>query len=305
MAGDSVWLSVTGRPSDPWVSAIGLAYDMDVGLRGWVGVLRRDAVVNDGAVSLRLAAGRWRQEAEAAMQWTPVRSLGVTPVLSVAGAHEDVRVFTETGIELPAVGTGDLTGLVGVERDLGAGWTARLGATYSWWADTSAVVSSAPGIAARVTRRTGASGAAARADVVWNAEYSRAALEAAWPVAVGRLRVTPGVRYGWGRRLPPQYRFPLGGADGFPGLQFGEVRGEHEALVRLTASVPVMGPLSVIAEAASGIADMGGDVFPAGEWRLGARIGLAVDVPFVPLQIAYGRSTGSRSALLLRVGRWF
>ncbi len=304
-SGDSVSLSVTTHPSDPWISALGLAYDADLGIRGWVGTVGRGAFGGAGALSLRAAAGRWRQEGEIGYRLAQQLRGRMTPVLQLAGAHEDLREFTATGFMLPSLDTWELTGLLGVERDVGWGWIARLGATYALWSDSDGGPSAAPGLAARVMRVSDVHGAAGRADVALNAAYVRLALDIVWPVAIGGLRIAPGVRYGWGRRLPPQYQFPLGGSEGFPGLQLGEFRGDRETLVRLDLSYRLVGPVRLTAEGASGLAGMGGDAFPHGSWRWGARLGLALTTPFGPVRIAYGRSTGDRSALFLRVGGWF
>ena len=302
---DSVQLFVAPRPSDPWLSAVGLAFDSDLGVRGWIGIVRRRAFAEEGSFSVRVAAGRWRQEADAAARFAPLPGVDLIPLLSVAGAHEDVRDFSGTGVEIPAIGTGDVSGLIGAERDLGAGWIARLGATYAGWRDSSAGVSAAPGIAVRVTRHPAARGVTARAALVWNPKYARVALEAAWPFAFGPLHLTPGMRYGWGRGLPLQHRFPLGGYEGFPGRQLGERRGDHETLVRLDLSYRIVGPVRVTAQGAGGLASMNGEAFPIGAWLWGARLGLGIDVPFGPLRIEYGRSTGDRSSLFLRFGKWF
>jgi len=303
--GDSLSLSITTRPGDPWVSALGLAYDGDLGVRGWVGSVRRGILGDDGALSLRAAAGRWRQEAEVGLRPAPVSALELVPLLSFAGVHEDVRDFTDTGLGLPSLDTWEATGLLGVEREIGSGWTLRLGATYARWRDSADGSFGAPGAAARVSRATATPGVSGRADAAVNTEYVKVAVEATWPMTLGRFRVTPGVRYGWGRRLPPQHRFPLGGNEGFPGLQLGELRGDRETIVRLDLSYRVVGPVRVTAQGAGGLTSMGGGAFPTGTWRWGARLGLGLDVPFGPVRVEYGRSTGDRSALFLRIGTWF
>jgi NTE family protein len=302
---DSLWLSITTRPSDPWISALGLAYDADLGIRGWVGTVGRGVFSGAGALSLRAAAGRWRQEAEIGYRLAPQLALDMVPVLQLVGAHEDVRQFTETGLPLPPLDTWEFSGLLGVERDLGGEWMAWLGATYIRWSDSAAGSVAAPGLAARLMRSPAAHGPTGRADAAWNTEYARVTLHAAWPAALGRLLVTPGFRYGWGYGLPLQHQFPLGGSEGFPGLPIGEVRGDHEALVRLDLSYRLVGPLRVTAQGAGGLASMGGDALPRGSWRWGARLGLGLTTPFGPVRIEYGHSTGDRSALFLRVGRWF
>jgi NTE family protein len=303
--GSAVRLAVTTRPSDPWVTALGVAYDGDLGIRGWVGVVRRRLFALDGSAHLRVAAGRWRQDAEAGMRFNPIARGSFTSVLSVGATHEDVRQFSADGVVLLPAATGELWSFLGIEHPLGRGWSTRLGATYAGWRDSTHQTFTAPGIGAQVIRRSETQGVAGRLDAAWNAEFTRVAFAVEWRWSLGRLRITPAARFGWGRHLPLQYQFVLGGAEGFPGQQIGEGRNAHETVVRVGAIYRLLGPVSVTAEGATGLTSATGDVLPDGDWRVGIRAGVSVSVPFGPLRVEYGRSTGGRSAVLLRIGRWF
>jgi hypothetical protein len=73
----------------------------------------------------------------------------------------------------------------------------------------------------------------------------------------------------------------------------------------LALAMSVKGPLVVTAEAAVGRSALGGPVLDSNGWISGGRGGVGVDTPIGPVRIDYGRATGGRSALRVRLGRWF
>jgi hypothetical protein len=133
----------------------------------------------------------------------------------------------------------------------------------------------------------------------------RVALAMAPSIRAGPLCFRPLVRLGWGQRLPLQYTFALGGSDGFPGAHIGELRGDREAMAGLALTVAVKGPLVVTAEAAAGRSALGGPLLDSKGWIVGGRAGVGADTPIGPVRVDYGFASGGRSALRVRLGRWF
>ena len=115
----------------------------------------------------------------------------------------------------------------------------------------------------------------------------------------------PGFRYGWGEDLAPQSSFALGGEEGFAGLHIGELRGDREVLVKLTATHPLLGGLQARAEFMSGRTAAGGAAVPSGNWLFGVRLGLGTTTPIGPIRVEYGRTRDRRGAAFVRLGRWF
>ncbi|MEZ4379373.1 MAG: hypothetical protein R3B35_13935, partial [Gemmatimonadales bacterium] len=145
--------------------------------------------------------------------------------------------------------------------------------------------------------------------------------------AFGGFRLEPRVRLGVGHDLPANMVFTLGGADGFPGLHLGERPGDNEALVSLTLTRPLIGPIRLRIGGAWGRTAFGetsfltpnGDVRPdrilpgaytAGRWfgpegwLVGARVGVGSDTPIGPVRLEYGVNDAGRKVVFLRVGRW-
>ena len=135
--------------------------------------------------------------------------------------------------------------------------------------------------------------------------YQQLAFEGSLVTRLGVVRLTPRLRLGWGNGLPLQLGFPLGGDDGFPGYHLGERRGDREAMVGFLFTVPVKGPLLARLELATGGTDAKSSRFAGGGWTAGVRAGLGADTPVGPVRFEYGWALQGRSALFVRLGRWF
>ena len=120
-----------------------------------------------------------------------------------------------------------------------------------------------------------------------------------------RLRIIPSVRAGWGTDLPLQLTFPLGGTDGFPGLEFGRIRGDRELSGKLGFAWRLVGPLDLRVEGAAGRARYGGSLFDTGRWEYGGRIGLGAATPLGPVRVDYGIARTGEDGFFIRLGEWF
>ena len=121
----------------------------------------------------------------------------------------------------------------------------------------------------------------------------------------GGFNFRPYARAGWGRGLPVQYTFPLGGTEGFPGLHLGELRGDREAVAGIETTFRIGGPLVLLGEVATGRSANGGALLDGDGWIAGVRVGVGADTPVGPMRIEYGVASGGRDALMVRLGRWF
>ena len=102
-----------------------------------------------------------------------------------------------------------------------------------------------------------------------------------------------------------QTAFELGGADGFPGLQVGERRGDREALLELQSAWLVRGPVALRMLLAAGRSATGGGLFDRAGWLAGARVGVGAETPVGPVAFEYGFASSGQRAAFIRVGRWF
>jgi outer membrane protein assembly factor BamA len=119
------------------------------------------------------------------------------------------------------------------------------------------------------------------------------------------FRFSPELRFGWGRSLPLMSTFMLGGTDGFPGLNIGELRGDRELYASFTVARRLLGPVDLRFTAASGKTAFGGPTFPKGRWQAGGRVGLAAETPIGPIRVEYGIARKARNGFFVRLGEWF
>lgn len=302
---DSLELDIRVRSVPRRLMAFGLAYHSDIGARGWVGALDRHLVSDRIAVSGELDLGRLRQEVRLGVRGTGRNPGNAMPALSVTFAHERLRDFDHTGEALAGQHIRELVAFVGPEYSVGRHWFIAVGVDGRLWNEPVLGNRSAAGIGGRVTRTRPGSATSIQAAMSWTSAYRRVELQAGGIVAPGRVRLEPRLRFGWGRSLPPQSTFMLGGSDGFPGLHLGERRGDREVSVRLGASHPMAGPLRAHLELAAGQTATGGPVFPQSRWPVGARVGVGIDTPVGPIRVEYGRATDHRGMVFARVGTWF
>jgi hypothetical protein len=141
--------------------------------------------------------------------------------------------------------------------------------------------------------------------LLWTGLYQSFNFDGSTSIRAGSLTLRPRIRLGWGEDLPLQAGFPLGGDDGFPGLHLGERRGDREAFLGLTTTYNLSGPFLADLELAGGRSAQGGPFLDSDNWLAGIRAGLGAYTPVGPIRVAYGLSNGGRTAVFVRLGRWF
>ncbi|MFL5492889.1 MAG: patatin-like phospholipase family protein [Gemmatimonadales bacterium] len=304
--GDSIEFTLALRRAARRVAGLGIAYDNELGGRMWAGMVDRRFLGRAVEASGALFLGELRRELLVGFRrnFQLARQL-VSPALILRLANEDVRRFDADGDELSQAFTREAIGFAGVERALPGGWEVALGIEGHAWRQPGLSDRATLGALGRVVRASRSRGKVFQTELQWTGLYQRAALETQLEGRLGVVRVLPRVRLGWGDDLPLQAGFPLGGDDGFPGLHLGERRGDRETMLGLMLSFPLKGPLLARVEFAGGRTANGGSLFGSDGWVGGVRAGIGAETPLGPLRFEYGRATGDREALFVRLGRWF
>ena len=314
---DAIWLRPTGtgdtirfdlapRAAPRRAAGLGLVFDNELGGRMWVGIADRNLLHLGLEGSAALFLGELRRELAAGLRHrSEPGGWRITPTVTAEIATESVRRFDVDHNEVPAFDTREIRVFAGFERDLGRGWGVAAGGTGLSWREPVIGDAHAAGGLLRVERldRSATRSVLGEAEITPTVE--RVSFTASPAIRAGAIGFQPVLRLGWGRRLPLQYTFALGGTDGFPGAHIGEVRGDREAMAGISVTVAVKGPLVITAEAAAGRSATGGPLLGSDGWMAGGRAGVGADTPIGPVRVDYGRATGGREALRVRLGRWF
>lgn len=307
-AGDTVDFRVMIERPHALIVGLGLAFDYDQGGRFWIGSGGRQHVAVGVIAWSLLSLDRFEQSlAVGANHYTlwphGILSLG----WRLRGVTERVRVFDADGHEGAALQTRELAGFAGLEPQLSARWQGALGLEARTWNEPGRTASGFGGLLRLqqvnatgtpiVEIATNLTSAYQRVSALGELHWSR--------LTSGRLEAIPFGRYGWGRRLPIQATFPLGGVDGFPGLTLGERRGSRESLTGLRLQYALGGGLFVEVNGQAGATGGEGSAIADAQWLWGARIGLGVDTPVGSLRAAYGWNSLGRGSIFVRVGSWW
>jgi NTE family protein len=312
----AVWLQPSGPPDSlsfrllvrlapPVLVAAGLAYDNDLGGQMWLGGVDRGTAIPGLESSITLSLAELRQELGVGFRRAALGPFIRRPFLTAMIARESVRLFTPDGGLLDPEPTREARGMLGLERRFGREWlVAAGGLAHAWDAPGSQRTNGLGGFL------TLSSGPRYRPSGLWGEAaltraYSRVEVETRRVFPFAGFRLTPELRFGWGRRLPLMSTFMLGGSDGFPGLNIGELRGDRELDARFTIARRLLGPVDLRLTAASGQVAFGGPTFPVGRWQAGGRFGLAADTPIGPIRVEYGVARNERNAFFVRLGEWF
>ena len=308
-AGDSagaVAFDVAAEYGPRGMLGIGLAYDNDLGGRMWLGSVDLPSAERDLPVWAALFVGNYSQGLQVGAQRN-LRLLGrrLSPTVVASATNEWVRRFNADGHALAPAHTQEALAFLGVERALWGGFTGTLGAEARAWREPAQVDQRAVGGVARLLRAGALGEPQLRAEVASTSIYQRAALDGGAVATIERLKLRARVQYGWGRALPLQSTFTLGGTDGFPGLHVGERRGGREALASLLAAYPLKGALLARVEGMAGAAGDARGPWPPGGALVGVRAGLGADTPLGAVRFEYGVNSERRSAAFVRIGTWF
>jgi predicted acylesterase/phospholipase RssA len=308
-AGDQVSFFPTIVPEPNRLAAGGIAYSSDLGGRVWLGVMDRSLLGSNAQGSAAILAGQLRQELALDFRLPRQAADGAVPVLGIDLAHENVRYFvTDSSLPSPAefsTPVNEATMNLGVAQSLGRTWSITVSALGTTWAERGSGAQLTGGLAATLGDGAPDGEPGLNAQYSLTSAYSRLAVDGGVSVRVRRLKMALTARYGWGTDLPLQLTFPLGGTDAFPGLHYAEVRGDREAMAKLSLIHPIVAPVSILLEAATGQVAEGGDAVPGGAWWVGGRAGLQAATPLGVVRVDYGLTRDNQSLVTVRLGRWF
>lgn len=145
-------------------------------------------------------------------------------------------------------------------------------------------------------------------EVLWLDRYRRADAMADLRLQHAGFVIRPRAALGWGRDMPLDAQFALGGAQGFPGLRTGERRGDRVASVSLAVLRSVYGPLYLRIETGAGYTAPerlrpfnGLDEMGRG-WVQGAELGVVSNTPFGSFSIGIGVATTDRPIFKVSLG---
>lgn len=302
---DSLRLSLLVRHAPTRLAAAGLAYDNDLGGQMWLGAVDRGTVFSGLESSIMLSLAEVRQEVAIGFRREVLGPFIRRPFVSGYIARESIRRFTPNGDLIEPERTREAKGMIGLERRFGSEWrVAAGGLAHAWDAPGSGRTNGLGGFLSL------SSGPRYRPSGVWaegalTQAYSRVEAEVREELPVAGFRLTPALRFGYGRHLPLVSTFLLGGSDGFPGLNIGEFRGDRELYASVTVAHTLLGPVEARFTAASGQAAYGGPTLPQGRWQAGGRVGLAAETPIGPIRVEYGVARRERNGFFVRLGDWF
>ena len=315
--GDSVAFDPIVRWADQRTVGVGGAYDNDLGAQAWVALTNRHAILRHGFPALesggRLTLGTRRQEGFISLRRSDhdVRySVSPFALLMVGREREPFFVEGPSGVsakvELPAVSEQLLQ--LGVDVPVNAAWTVQTGALVRRWHGGLADSARTPtpiGVALRVDHADETRPQFGRLDLEWNQRYRRASARFSLLTKTSGARFTSTIRAGAASAEAPYSAwFPLGGTEGFPGLNVGESIGTWTASYMLDAARHLYGPLNTQITAMTGTVSRNADRAFGGAWLFGARVGIGADSPIGPIRLQYGLSTTGRRQWFARIGRW-
>ena len=240
---------------------------------------------------------------------------------AVTGSREIVRLYDDRGHERDRPSTRDLVLFGGVGVTPSAGQRFAIGPVAHLWnvrSGGSPTVDEAHALGgmARAARwfavpAVGPDISAVptiASEVMWLDRYRRADVLADLRFQRGEFVLRPRAAVGWGRDLPLDAQFVLGGARGFPGLRTGERRGDRMAAASLAALRNVYGPFYLRAEAGAGYSTLDhsrpfeGLAQMGHGWVQGVELGIASDTPFGSFSIGVGVATTDRPVFKVSLG---
>jgi len=240
---------------------------------------------------------------------------------AVTGSREIVRLYDDRGHERDRPATRDLVLFGGMGITPSAGQRIVLGPMAHLWNVRSGAAPTvdeahALGGMLRAARWFGVPAVGPdlsavptiASEVLWLDRYRRAGALADLRFQRAGLVLRPRAAIGWGRDLPLDALFVLGGARGFPGLRTGERRGDRLASASLAALRDVYGPFYLRVEAGAGYtalehsrAFVGLDEMGRG-WVQGVELDVVSNTPFGSFSIGVGVATTDRPVFKVSLG---
>ena len=291
-------------------AGLGFAFDHTMSGRVWIGAVDRNLLDRDLEGTALLKAGTWRTDLTLAARR---RARIGRRYLPVGGAlelvTEDVRRF-DGELELAPADIEELGLLVGLRPLYEPGWSYELGAEYRLWRQPLTPVQGSVGARYGVRyRRAGAPDPLLDFTAIGLDDWQRVHLQVALTDSIRGVEVRPRLRAGWGRDLPIQHTYTLGGLDGFAGLRLLEGRGDIELFGSVLVRWPLWRRLRGRIEPMVGMVG-NGDLERApgtldGLLLFGGRVGVELDTPIGPIRLEQGFNNQDRRQALIRVGHWF
>ncbi|HET8769906.1 MAG TPA: patatin-like phospholipase family protein [Gemmatimonadaceae bacterium] len=290
---------------------IGFAFDHLMSGRFWAGGVDHSLFDTDLEGVGLLTTGTYRTDLLLVARRKARVGEGYWPVgTSVEAFAEDVRLYNGPG-ELAPAKAEELSIVAGLRPMFESGWTYELGADFRLWRE--------PGLGTRGTigargairlRQPGAPIPTIDIEGIALERWQRARLDISASRAVGDVELRPRLRLGWGRKLPIQHTFTLGGLDGFAGLRMLELRGDQEVYASILARWPMWRQLRARVEPMAGMIANGPGILRRdgptdGLLMIGARIGVELSTPVGPIRLEQGFNNQNRRQALIRVGYWF
>lgn len=240
---------------------------------------------------------------------------------AVTGSREIVRLYDDRGHERDRPSTRDLVAFGGVGITPTAGQRIVIGPVAHLWnvrSGAAPTVDEAHALGGMVRAARWFAVPAVGPDVsavptiageaLWLDRYRRALATADLRFERGEFVLRPRAAVGWGRDLPLDAQFVLGGVSGFPGLRTGERRGDRVASASLAALRNVYGPFYMQVEAGAGYTTLehsrpfaGLDQMGRG-WVQGVELGITSDTPFGSFFIGAGVATTDRPVFKVSLG---
>lgn len=310
-AGDTVDFALKVERAPRRSFGIGFAFDNLMSGRFWAGGVDRALLGRDLEGAALFATGTYRTELMlAARRQARVGGRYLPVGVSLETFAEDVRLYEGSG-ELAPAKAEEVSVVTGLRPLYESGWTYELGADYRLWRETGRGSRGTVGGRGAIRYRVeGIPTPVLEVEAIGLEAWQRGRLAIAAGGTLGRLEVLPRIRLGWGRDLPIQHTFTLGGQEGFAGLRMLEVRGDQEAFGSLLVRWPLWRQLHGRVEPMVGVIGNGPGLFARrgttdGVVHAGARIGVELDSPIGPIRFEEGFNNQDRRETLVRVGFWF
>ena len=283
---------------------VALAYDAGLGGRMWSGV--RDRGLAESALhaaGTRLLLQLWRRLAPPPTDEGEILGRRGRPGLLIRFGGEAPHGFASDGRDVAPL-TRMAIGYADLDLPLRGLWRLTVGTRAYLYRIPGAFNDHDLSIILRLARAPPATGLHVFTELSWTPEWQRVSLHVERPLDLGGVHVRPVLRVGTARGVPFALGFWPGGADGFPGLDPGEGRGDREVTLALHLARPLGGRFTLHLSTGVGQTALGGPLLPAEGWAAGVRAGLGVETGLGSVRVEPGLADDGRAAVFLRLGGW-